>query len=125
MDTLLTAQPTENLILSTASGNSQSSKKKLILIVGLVVFLVILTGGILYWKISSRPSVKPVKVSVQTDYGSQLIPTPLISPALPTVSANSPLDTDINNLDQQLGTLSNDQAKIEAGINETLPNLTF
>jgi len=125
METLPIAQPINNPILNTASGNSSSSQKKIFLAVGLILLLVIITGGILYWKINSGSSVIPVQVSVKTDYGNNLTPTPLISPALPTGNANQSLDTDLSNLDQQLGTLSKDQTQIDAGINETLPNLTL
>ena len=125
MDTPPTFQPSGSLVLNTASGNS-FNKKKIFFGMGLIILLVFLIiGGILYWKMNSGPSTRPVQVSVKTDYGSQSTPTPLISPVVDSSqSAGQPLDADVSNLDKQLGTLKDDQVKIDASLNETIPDLT-
>lgn len=91
--------------------------------ISLVIVLSFFVIGIFAIKKNQNPSVKN-QVMVTTKTTTTVAPTPTSAVITRTDSSNSQLDKDLKTLDQQLTVLGSDQAKINDGLNETLPNLT-
>jgi hypothetical protein len=124
METSSINLPTENLSVTKVKKNS-SFKRNLILINGLLFLVIIVVIGTLVFKSSSNKVEKNETVVLETKTIKELTPIPTTPSKLSSGNSDQSLETDLNTLDQQLGILTKDQTQIDAGINETLPNLTF